>query len=63
MSKMRKIKGLILVFAIVALSTAALSTVFTEKAEAARKCCFRVMVCTVDEPIVCWEECLWYPCN
>jgi len=62
MSKLRKIKGLILVFAVVALFTAALTTAFADKAEASRKCCFRVMVCTIDPPIVCWEECLWFPC-
>jgi len=62
-SALRKIKGLILVFALVTLVTAGLSTVFATKAEASRKCCWYVMICTIDPPIICWEECLPIPCN
>ncbi len=63
MGKLRQIKGLILIFAIVALFSGALTTAFTEDAQAAKKCCWWVMVCTIEEPIVCWEECIWMPCN
>jgi len=55
MTALRKVKALILLFALVVLFAGAYTIVSTDTATAAR-CCW-VRVCTVDPPIVCWDEC------
>ena len=52
---LRRVKTLVLVFALIILFAGAFSIVTTENATAGR-CCW-VMVCTTEAPIVCWEEC------
>jgi len=52
---MKKFKALILLFAFLAIFVGGFTAMDAPKAEAAR-CCW-VMVCTVNPPIICWEEC------
>ena len=63
MSALRKIKAFVVLFAVVALLTGGLVTMFANNAEASRGCCLWVMYCTQDPPIVCWEECVPVPCD
>ncbi len=60
MTAMRKMKTLALVFVLVALCAAAFTVSTPQTAEASRRPCCWVMVCTVNPPIICWEECI--PC-
>ena len=62
MNALRKVKALVLLFALVAILSGGLLTTFTQEVQAARTCCLWVMYCTVDPPIVCWEECIPVPC-
>jgi hypothetical protein len=55
---LRNVKALVVVFALVVLFTGAFTIISTDTAEAIR-CCW-VYVCTIEEPIVCWHECV--PC-
>ena len=52
---LRKLKFLVVIFVFAVIFSAAFSISTTEEADAAR-CCW-VMVCTVNPPIICWEEC------
>ncbi len=58
MTSLRKVKALVLVFAMVVLVAGAFAIVSTDSVEAS-KCCW-VWVCTIEPPIVCWHECV--PC-
>jgi hypothetical protein len=55
---LRKLKAMVLVFALVVLVAGAVTIVSTDTVTASN-CCW-VMVCTIDEPIICWHECV--PC-
>jgi hypothetical protein len=61
-SALRKIRALVVVFALVALLTGGLVTIFTDNAEARPACCIWVMYCTQNPPIVCWDVCIPVPC-
>ncbi len=58
MTALRKVKALVVVFALVVLFAGAFTIVSSDTATASR-CCW-VMVCTQQPPIVCWHECM--PC-
>ena len=62
MATLRKMKALVVLFALVMLFAGAFSIVTTEKADASYGCCIWVMKCTVSPPIYCWEECIRVPC-
>jgi hypothetical protein len=53
-----KIKALVVILALVVLFAGAFTILTTDTAEASR-CCW-VRVCTVNPPIICWDECV--PC-
>lgn len=55
---LRKVKALVVVFALVVLFAGAFTIVSTDTVSAA-KCCW-VLVCTTEPPIYCWHECV--PC-
>jgi hypothetical protein len=55
----RKLKALVLIFIFVAVFAASFTFVTSEPAQA-RPCECYVMVCTIEPPIYCWEECV--PC-
>jgi hypothetical protein len=55
MMALRKVKALVVILALVVVFGGAFSIITTDIATAA-KCCW-VMVCTVDPPVICWEEC------
>lgn len=52
---MKKMKALVLLFAFLAIFIGGFTTMTAPQANAI-KCCW-VMVCTVNPPIICWEEC------
>ncbi len=55
MKFLRKLKVLVAIFVFVAIFAGAF-TIMTSQPVEAKKCCW-VMVCTVNPPIICWEEC------
>jgi len=59
MAMLRKMRALVLLFALVVLFIGAFSIMSADTAQA-KRCCW-VMVCTVNPPIVCWEECRTCP--
>lgn len=59
MNVLRKLKVLVYLFVFVALFTGAF-TIFTAQNAQAIKCTW-VMYCTVQPPIVCWEQCAELP--
>ncbi|MEW5925374.1 MAG: hypothetical protein AB1746_15440 [Candidatus Zixiibacteriota bacterium] len=52
---MKKMKALVLLFAFLAIFIGGFTTMTAPQANAI-KCCW-VMVCTINPPIICWEEC------
>lgn len=56
---MKKIKALVLVFALAAALAGGFTAMNSSKAEANR-CCW-VMVCTISPPYYCWEMCVTCP--
>ena len=59
MMALRRIKALMLVFAVAILFVGAFS-IFAAPETQAKPCCW-VMVCTTSPPIICWEVCR--PCR
>ncbi len=55
MTALRKVRGLLVVFALAVLFGGIVGFVSADQATAAR-CCW-VRVCTVNPPIYCWDEC------
>ena len=55
-----RIRGFVVLVAVVASMAGAMVLFAAPRAEAAR-CCGHAMYCTVSPPIVCWEVCL--PCR
>lgn len=62
MNVLRKMKALVVVFAVLALLAGAFAIVTPREAEARYGCCIWVMYCTQNPPIVCWCECIPVPC-
>ncbi len=62
MAALRKMKALIVLFALVVMCLGAFTIMSAEKATASYACCMWVMYCTVDPPIVCWDVCIPVPC-
>ena len=56
MNFLRKLRVLVVIFVFMAIFAGAFTILTAEPAEASLRCCW-VMVCTIDEPIICWEEC------
>ena len=52
---MKKVKAMVLFFAFLVIFVGGFTAVSAPPVESAR-CCW-VMVCTIDPPIICWEEC------
>ena len=59
MVMLRKMRALVLLFALVVLFIGAFSIMSADTAQA-KRCCW-VMVCTVNPPVVCWEVCKTCP--
>lgn len=59
MAMLRKMKVFVVLFFVAAILAGGFTTMTAEEATAAR-CCW-VMKCTVNPPIVCWEECVRCP--
>lgn len=57
MMALRRMKGLALAFAAIALVAGAFSVFSASEAQASRTPCCWVMVCPVDGSGPCWEEC------
>lgn len=55
MTKFKLVKALVLLLAFMVLFLGGFSITSASKVEAA-KCCW-VHVCTVNPPIICWDEC------
>lgn len=55
----RRMRAIAIVLALAAVFATAFTAIPTGTPEAS-SCCIWVMVCTIDEPIICWEECI--PC-
>lgn len=58
MTLFRRMKAVAVVLALVAVLAVAFTAV-TPAPSKAVNCCW-VMICTIEEPIICWEECV--PC-
>jgi hypothetical protein len=52
---LRKAKVFIVIFTLAVIFGGAFSVMTADRVEA-RRCCW-VMVCTIDPPVYCWEEC------
>jgi len=63
MKHLRKLKALAIVFVLVVLFTGAMSITSTQEVMARGRCCIWIFICTIDPPIICWEECIHVPCN
>jgi len=62
LKQLRNLKALAVVFILVVLFTGAMSIMSTQDAVARPRCCFWVFICTMDPPIICWEECIPVRC-
>ena len=62
MATMRKLKALVLLFALLVLFVGAFTITTAQKANAIWACCIHVMYCTIQPPIICWCECIPVPC-
>lgn len=62
MTALRKMKTVIVLFALVVILAGGFTILTTKPVDARPACCIWVMYCTIDEPIVCWEECRPVPC-
>ena len=51
----KSLKALVVIFALMVVFSGAFTIMSTGSADAA-KCCW-VRVCTVNPPIICWDEC------
>ena len=63
MAFFRKLRVLVLVFALLALFAGVFTTMSANEAQAAYSCCRWTMYCTVTPPIVCWCVCVPVPCR
>lgn len=62
MMALRKLKVVIVLFALVVIMAGGFTILTTKPVEARPACCIWVMYCTVSPPIYCWEKCVAVPC-
>ncbi|MEZ5358436.1 MAG: hypothetical protein R3F48_06350 [Candidatus Zixiibacteriota bacterium] len=63
MAIFRKLRVIVVVFALLALFAGAFTAITAPEAQAARSCCRWVMYCTTTPPIYCWDVCIPVPCH
>ena len=62
MEGIRKLRMLVLLFALVVIFVGAITIIPTQNAEAIYACCIWVMYCPVSGPGPCWCVCIPVPC-
>lgn len=62
MNALRRMKTLVLIFALVVIVTGGLVATFADNAQARPKCCIWVMYCSEIPPYPCWDVCIPVPC-